>query len=773
MSEIRKRSIIDINGIVQGVGFRPFVYNLARSCHINGWVNNFPGGVRIDTEGPEEDLKSFVRRLREEAPPLSFIDSFHVVNAELVGYPDFEIRESSSESAHEAFISADVSVCEDCLKEMNDPINRRYRYPFINCTNCGPRFTITAAIPYDRVNTTMRSFPMCEDCTKEYHDPYNRRFHAQPVACSKCGPSLSLLDSAGNQVAEGSEIERTIELLNEGRIVAVKGLGGYHLACNAKKDEAVRELRKRKNRDGKPFALMAKDIDTVLKYCFVNEKELEILQSVKKPIVLLNRRPLNDLPINYISPDNDQLGIMLPYTPVHYLLFASDLELLIMTSGNISGEPIYYKDDEARRGLYEIADYFLINNREIFIRTDDSVTEVFRGKEFLVRRSRGYVPFPVDISSVLTDSEYTERIPSVLACGGELKNTFCITKGSKAFISHHIGDLENIETLASFENGIEHFEKIFSADPEATAFDKHPDYLSTKYAVELSGTAKIPVQHHHAHIAACMAENNVLGPVIGVAFDGTGYGDDGRIWGGEFFTGDYSGFERQAHFEYVPLPGGEAGIKEPWRMAVSYLVKTFGEDLTAYKLPFLSEISTDRVDFVIQQIIKGINSPDTSSVGRLFDAVSALCLLCNKIEYEGQAAIRLEKVAGIAEDLQYLYEIDRIGSEYQISVRQMISAIVEDMAKGKDPSCISGAFHRTVAKIVLEVCQMLREDSGINQVALSGGVFQNRLLLGLALDLLENNGFRVYIHSKVPTNDGGISLGQAAIALRKIVEGKL
>ena len=771
MSESLVRKKIDINGIVQGVGFRPFVYNLARSCHINGWVNNYPGGVHIEAEGTEESLKDFIKRLKEEAPPLSYIDSFNTERSEPVGYTNFEIKESSTENTVEAFISPDVSVCNDCLKEMRDPSNRRYRYPFINCTNCGPRFTITTAIPYDRINTTMRSFPMCEECNEEYHDPADRRFHAQPVACENCGPSLSLLDRDGNQIAKGREIKKTVELLKNGVILAVKGLGGYHLACDAKNGEAVRELRKRKNRDGKPFALMAKDIETVSRYCKIGKKEAEILQSVKRPIVLLDRKLDIDLALDCISPDNDKLGIMLPYTPVHYLLFESDLELLIMTSGNISGEPIYYKDNDAIRSLGGIADYFLVNNRDIFIRTDDSVTGVFRDKECVIRRSRGYVPLPVNISLPLNGLEpYPELMPSILACGGELKNTFCITKGSKAFISHHIGDLENIETLDSFESGIEHFKRIFSVSPQIIAFDKHPDYLSTKYADNLSGIGKIPIQHHHAHIASCMAENNVTGRVIGVAFDGTGYGDDGQIWGGEFFTGDYSGFERQAHFEYVPLPGGEAGIKEPWRMAVSYLVKTFGEDTLPFKLPFLSEIGEDKIDLVIQQIAKGINAPLTSSVGRLFDAVSAMIGLCNVIEYEGQAAIRLEKNAAGSERGLYTYELGRIGSVYQIRVRQMISAILEDLINGVEVSCISEAFHRTISSIVLDVCQMLREKTGINQVVLSGGVFQNRLLLGLTLDLLENNRFHVFTHGKVPTNDGGISLGQAVLAIRKYME---
>ena len=771
MSEKMTRRLIDINGIVQGVGFRPFVYKLARSCAIKGWVNNYPGGVHIDAEGAEESMKSFLERLRTQAPPISFIDTFRVETGEPEGYTDFEIRSSSSENADEAFISADLSVCEDCVREMEDPGNRRYRYPFINCTNCGPRFTITSAIPYDRTNTTMRSFPMCGECAEEYRDPSNRRFHAQPVACDACGPSLTLLDRDGIRVFEGEEIEKTAELLKKGAIVAVKGLGGYHLACDAENSAAVRELRKRKNRDGKPFALMARDIETVQKHCVVGEREAELLKCPAKPIVLLDRKKESGLAVGYLSPDNGTLGIMLPYTPLHYLLLKDGPEILVMTSGNISGEPIYYKDWEALRGLRGIADYFLTNNREIYIRTDDSVVTVFRDRGRIVRRSRGYVPFPLDISAIFSETE-NSCLPSVLACGGELKNTFCITKGGKAYLSHHIGDLENMETLISFENGIEHFGKIFKIRPDAAAYDLHPEYLSTKYAEELINLKKFPIQHHRAHIASCMAENKVNGPVIGVAFDGTGYGDDGNVWGGEFFSGDYTTLERIAHFEYIPLPGGEAGIKEPWRMAVSYLFAAFGENFGALKLPFLKSIAAEKTDFVLQQIVKKVNSPLTSSAGRLFDAVSAILGLCNVIEYEGQAAIRLESNAEISEKGKYPYEITRTGTTYEISVKKMIAAIAQDVSYGTDIAAVAGVFHRTVAEIILEICSLLRKKTGINGVALSGGVFQNRLLLAQTLDLLESEGFTVYTHAEVPTNDGGISLGQAVIALKKYMEKK-
>lgn len=764
------RAVMSVNGIVQGVGFRPFVYNLALRCHICGWVNNFPGGVHIEAEGTEESVQTFIRCLKQEAPPVSSIDTFQVEYAAALGYSNFEIRKSSFESVPDAYISADIAVCQDCLNEMNDPKNRRYRYPFINCTNCGPRFTITSGIPYDRVNTTMNVFPMCVECAKEYHDPANRRFHAQPVACEQCGPSLFLLDSQGKQIAQDRELEKSVELLKAGKILAVKGVGGYHLACDAKNISAVRELRKRKARDGKPFALMAKDIETVNRYCFVGETESEILQSVRRPIVLLERKPGTELGAELISPDNNKLGIMLPYTPLHYLLFDDGIEMLVMTSGNRSGEPIYYKDDEAFEGLRGIADYFLTNNREIFIRTDDSVTSVFRGREFILRRSRGYVPFPLDISSAICFAKHPTDIPSVLACGGELKNTFCLTKGNKAFLSHHIGDMENLETLASFETGIEHFKKIFSIVPKAVAFDMHPDYFSTKYADALTGTEKFPIQHHHAHIASCMAENKITGKVIGVAFDGTGYGDDGNIWGGEFFTGDYSTFERRAHFEYIPLPGGDAGIQEPWRMAVSYLAQAYGGDTIPRSLPFLAHIDPQKVDIVIRQIERKINTPLTSSMGRLFDAVSSLTGLCNVIEYEGQAAIRLEREANAKETCRYPYVIIPDGAGYQIRILPMIRAITEDVLQGAEKSQIAGVFHHTIAGLTLDICRLLRQQCGLSDVVLSGGVFQNRLLLGLTINNLTSDGFQVYSHGKVPTNDGGISLGQAAIVLHKLTE---
>ena len=771
----KSRLVINIKGIVQGVGFRPFVHKLATSLGIVGWVQNYSGEVCIEIEGLTEELALFTQKLKSETPALAYIDECSIIEKEVVGYTDFSIRESMDANSQDIYISPDASVCEDCIEEMFDIEDRRYKYPFINCTNCGPRYTIVKNVPYDRKYTTMDSFQMCESCFAEYHQKDNRRFHAQPIACSKCGPRLSLLDNKGNRIETGNEVEKTVELLTQGCIIAIKGLGGYHLACDATNYKAVQKLRKRKERDGKPFALMAKNINVVHHYCNANSYEIELLQKPSRPIVLMSMKEDVNLPIDSISVDSPRLGVMLPYTPLHHLLFDKEISVLVMTSGNKSGEPIYYRDQEALTGLMDIADYFLTHNREIFVRADDSVTSEFRGKEYLIRRSRGYAPFPVDLLNCLSsdvNKKNIKKLPSVLACGGELKSTFCITKETKAFLSHHIGDLENLETLKSFEEGVLHFERIFRASTEIVVFDKHPEYLSTKYAKDLKAGVKLEVQHHHAHIASCMAENGINRAVIGIAFDGTGYGCDGHIWGGEFFIGNYSGFERLGHFDYVPMPGGDASVREPWRMAWSYILKysEYKSDLDRFN--FLREIDPNRIDLLTQQIEKNINTPLTSSIGRLFDGISALLGLCNTIEYEGQAAIRLENAAKtelIEQESSYPYEISCIEGIYIINPQKVIENVLKDYLEGKSIKVISALFHNTIAFIVLDLCKLLRESYCLNEVALSGGVFQNRLLLELIVRKLEANRFVVYTHSKVPTNDGGICLGQAAIALNKYI----
>ncbi|HEX9061987.1 MAG TPA: carbamoyltransferase HypF [Clostridia bacterium] len=762
----KKRYVIRIKGIVQGVGFRPFVFRLALDLKLSGFVLNNADGVLIEAEGNRDVLDTFVDSLKSHAPKMAFIEELKFDESELFGYHEFEIRKSEESDQHEAYISPDIAICDECLSEISSKDERRYMYSFTNCTNCGPRFTITQDIPYDRKNTTMNSFHMCEMCKKEYNDIYDRRFHAQPMACPECGPHLLLVDKEGNRVHENDEIAAARKLLKDGSIIAIKGLGGYHLSCDALNHTAVDTLRLRKRRDGKPFALMADRVDTVLKYCNAEKKEIELLESPKRPVVLLERKPGQTILPESLASDNNRLGVMLPYTPLHYLLFDDKLQLLVMTSGNISGEPIYYKDKEAFSGLRGIADYFLSHDREIYIRTDDSVTSAVDGREYIIRRSRGYVPYPLDISHI---NETPWGLPDILACGGELKNTFCIVKKGKAFLSHHIGDLENLETLVSYEQGIEHFKRIFSANIGTVAYDMHPEYLSTKYALGLSGLITIPVQHHHAHIASCMAENRVDGPVIGIAFDGTGYGDDGSIWGGEFFTGSLDGFTREAHLSYVKMPGGDKCIKEPWRMALSYIYESMGGNIDIYDT--LKEIEKDKIDIVLMQIEKGINTVNTSSMGRLFDAVSSITGLCLDISYEGQAAIRLEKEADTTNANVYPYTLETSHDGHIIiNTSEIIKSVVRDTINKKPVSYIAGCFHITISDISLNVCRILRNKMGINDVALSGGVFQNRLLLRLVMSSLREDGFNVYIHSRVPSNDGGISLGQAAIAAKTLKE---
>ncbi|HEX3028044.1 MAG TPA: carbamoyltransferase HypF, partial [Clostridia bacterium] len=746
-------------------------YNLAKSLSLNGWVNNTGEGVIIDVEGNKSALDAFVSRISEEAPPLSLIRDISVRTQPVAYYSSFEIRESSDAERKNVYISPDVAVCDDCKQELFDKNNRRYMYPFINCTNCGHRFTIIKDIPYDRVNTTMKQFEMCEACESEYRNPSDRRYHAQLVSCFDCGPRLELINCNGTSVCTENAIMHAKELLADGNIIAVKGLGGYHLFCDAANHETVVKLRKRKVRDDKPFALMVRDYETANKFCYCNAAERSLLESKEKPIVLLKKREEIKLP-NEIAPGNPYLGIMLPYTPVHLLLLASSEthahkypEALVATSGNRSSEPIYFKDKDALDNLSGIADYFLVNDREIYIRTDDSVTRVFRDKEYLIRRSRGYAPSPVTCK--IGDIGKEKGIPSVLACGGELKNTFCMNNGNEFFVSHHIGDLENNETLSSFEDGIRHYKNLFGINPEIAAFDLHPEYLSTKYALDLD-LKKVVIQHHHAHIASCMAENNLDGDVIGVAFDGTGYGEDGNIWGGEFFSGSYDCFKREGHIEYVSMPGGEMAIKEPWRMAVAYLYKCSKGVLAPNEAEDLIKgIDSGRIGTIIQMIGKGINSPLTSSAGRLFDAVSALLGICMSINYEGQAAIELEYVALQGAFEPYEFTIVEKKDSFEICVDQMIKSIVHDIKAGVEKQFISAKFHETIAEIIAAGSSRIREKTQLNRVILSGGVFQNLTLLDKSVVKLENAGFKVFVHNKVPSNDAGISLGQAAIAIIK------
>ncbi len=816
---------ITITGVVQGVGFRPFVYNLASERGLSGWVLNHSGGVDIEVEGPEEDVRTFVIDLEAKAPPLSTIESLVAQPIAVQGYDQFEIRHSESQAGRYQLISPDVATCADCLQELFDPDDRRYRYPFINCTNCGPRFTIIEDIPYDRPKTTMRVFPMCEDCLAEYEDPRDRRFHAQPNACPVCGPQIWLVELESGQEIDASSLQppdldeddsqeangdaafaRAKELLLEGQILAIKGLGGFHLACDATNAKAVQKLRERKRRPHKPFAIMVSTVDDVRALCEVPAEAEALLRSPRCPILLLESRP-DTAVVEGVAPHSHTLGVMIPYTPLHHVLLRDVGRPLVMTSGNLTEEPIAKDNDEALRRLAPLADAFLLHNRDIHARYDDSVVQVVEAVGQLsafsgqrgdgaegeegraavtaargpaddvpsagpvlvqpIRRARGYAPFPIRLAF---------SGPQVFAAGPLLKNTFTLTRDDYAFVSQHIGDLESLKTLEHYQEALKTYQHLFRVQPERVSCDLHPDYMSTRLAEAYARDHDLPapyrIQHHHAHIASVLAESGrapEAGPVIGVALDGTGYGEDGHIWGGEWFVGDLHGFERAAHLEYLPLPGGDAAIRQPWRIAVAYL-HALGAD---ERLP-LGEFCPADVMRVRTMVDRQLNTPLTSSMGRLFDAVSALLGVCHHATYEAQAAIELEQAAGRTSHLSsrtwrramapYPFEIDGIERPYRLRVGSLFDAILSDIERGLSVADVSLRFHGTVAAMVVGVCGRLRDETGIATVALSGGVLQNGLLMALALPRLAEGGFEVLRHHRLPPNDGCISLGQAAIA---------
>jgi hydrogenase maturation protein HypF len=748
---------ISVKGVVQGVGFRPFIYQLATKHNLKGWVCNTSGDVKIEIEGEVKDIEQFLVGLREQAPPLSHIEDITVTQGSPANYEKFEIRHSIAEEGKYQLVSPDIATCAECLQEILNPEDRRYRYPFTNCTNCGPRFTIIADIPYDRPNTTMNRFQMCPECQQEYDDPLDRRFHAQPNACPKCGPQLELADARGNSVTCDDAIGKTSQLLRQGQIIAVKGLGGFLLACDATSQAAVNRLRQRKNRPAKPLAVMVSSLDEVRRHCYVNNEEKKLLTSPGSPIVLMKWKT-NSTITPAVAPDLKYLGVMLPYTPLHHVLLRETSLPLVMTSGNISEEPIAKDNDEALRRLGGIADYFLMHNRDIYARYDDSVTIVERGVPQFARRARGYAPYPIHLN---------HKSRQILGCGAEEKNTFCLTRDNFAFLSQHIGDMENLETMEHYTNTISLYKKLFRIEPKIIAHDLHPEYLATKYAKELAlkdNIRLVPVQHHHAHIASCMADNSLEAPVIGVAFDGTGYGTDGNIWGGEFMVADYENFTRMGHLEYLPLPGGTMAIKKPYRTAIGYLL-SLGVDLNQ-GLILIKQVDPLEIDIIKSQIEKNLNSPLTSSCGRLFDAVSALIGVRSEIEYEAQAAIDLEMLAydEAGETSSYPFTVIESDGMSIIKLQDLFAAIVSDL-QGKTPTArISARFHNTIARLIAEVCKTISSKTGLTQVALSGGVFQNRLLLRKAIILLESGGFEVFTHRQVPCNDGGVSLGQVVIA---------
>jgi hydrogenase maturation protein HypF len=775
---------IRVTGVVQGVGFRPFVYGLATRLSLRGWVCNTSAGVDIVIQGEEKKVRSFENSLSTEAPPLARIDQVSAWGEEVDGhFTNFEIRESESVEGAFQPVSPDVALCPDCERELFDPKDRRYLYAFINCTNCGPRYTIIKDLPYDRPATTMADFPMCDACRAEYEDPTDRRFHAQPVACPDCGPFLQLRtpsDSASKVVnidMRWSAIVKARKLLREGKIIAVKGLGGFHLACDATNESAVAELRRRKGRAGKPFALMFADVKTISQYCFVDRTEMAVLNGHEKPIVLLDRKNKTGI-ASSVAPDMDTLGVMLPYTPMHHLLLNQTDPILqrepvppvlVMTSGNFREEPIATENVDALERLAPLADAFLLHNRDIHIRCDDSVVRVDHWQNansagvqqtpvIYLRRSRAYAPYPVQLPFDLAPS---------LAVGGELKNTFCLTREHYAFLSHHIGDMENVEVYESFEQGVEHLCRLFRVKPELIAHDLHPGYFTTKYAQEHTELPRVPVQHHHAHLAACMAENSLADrKVIGLSFDGTGYGIDGKIWGGEALLASYADFERVAHLEYLPLPGGDAATRFPWRIAVGY-AEALGLEIE--DLPFLRTVESQAVDVVRKQVQKKLNTPETSSMGRLFDAVACLAGIRNEVTYEAQAAMELEILSKPYLTTTSPYPIELDGDN--IRVLELLRHAIQDVRDQKPAGWIGARFHQTLASMAVEISQRMRATYGINEVVLSGGVWQNQVLLDLARASLAQNGFVVYTHQKTPANDGGLALGQAVVAGFKLLNG--
>ncbi|HKZ55766.1 MAG TPA: carbamoyltransferase HypF [Anaerolineales bacterium] len=748
-----------VTGVVQGVGFRPFVYGIAKRHSLAGWVRNTSAGVEIEVDGPPENLQAFLTALRREAPPLARIDEMRIEACEPHGYQAFEIVRSESLPGAYQPVSPDIATCPDCLRELSDPHDRRYRYPFINCTHCGPRFTIIEDIPYDRPNTTMAPFPLCADCSREYGDPLDRRFHAQPVACPTCGPHLWLQAGGARRAETDEALHEARRMLRDGAILAIRGIGGFHLACDATNRAAVVELRRRKLRVDKPFAVMLPDLRAIEANCLIDEAARTLLESRERPIVVAPRRSGSAI-AREVAPGQDSLGVMLPYSPLHHLLLeraAGFPEALVMTSGNLSEEPIAARNDEASARLGRLADAFLLHDREIGTRCDDSVLRAFEGQAYPVRRSRGYAPVPVRLPW---------EAPPILAAGAELKNTFCLTRGRHAFLSHHIGDLQNYETLAAFEDGVAHYERLFRVQPEIIAHDLHPDYLATRYALDRAareGLQAIAVQHHHAHIAACMAEHSIADdrPVIGVAFDGTGYGDDGAIWGGEFLLAQYTEYRRAAHLAYVPMPGGDAAVHEPWRLALAWLQKAslpWDEQLAP-----VQAASLEARAILGRQLELGLNAPLTSSIGRLFDAVAALSGVRQCVNYEAQAAIELETQIDLDEEEAYPFEVDGIA----IDPVPVIRAVVADVQAGVARAAISAKFHNGVAGMVVQVCHVLTKAYGVSEVALSGGVWQNMALLERTVPALRRDGFTVLLHRQVPANDGGLALGQAAVAARR------
>ncbi|MFH0790669.1 MAG: carbamoyltransferase HypF [Candidatus Omnitrophota bacterium] len=767
---MRTGAKIKLEGVVQGVGFRPFIHRLSKEFALAGGVLNTASGVEIEVEGEKRKIQDFYQRLSKELPPLAKITHRHINWTPAKGYKDFIIKDSKRTQTPSVLVSPDISICNDCLKELFTPADRRYFYPFINCVNCGPRFSIIENLPFDRAWTTMKKFKLCAACKSEFSDINQRRYHSQPNACAACGPDVELIKKSNKSLFKGSKaIIETKNLLKKGGIIAIKGLGGFHLSCDANNLSAIKELRKRKQRPFKPFALMAKDIKEAGKICEISNLEKRILTSPERPIVLLKKK-INSGISETLAPHNNYLGVMLPYTALHYLLFSrqptarKELTIMVMTSGNISDEPIETDNSQAVKNLNHICDYFLIHNRDIYNRLDDSIVQVINNKPVVGRRSRGYAPLPFFMH---------KKTKTILALGAELKNTFCLSKNKFTFLSQYIGDLKTYSTFAFYKQTIRRWTRLFAVKPKIIAYDYHPDYLSTQFAHALKSKDKnlrlFPVQHHQAHIASVIAEHQIEKKVIGICFDGAGLGLDGKIWGGEFFTGNLNNLRRNAHLEYLPLPGADKAIEQPYRMAISYLYQAFGEDIYKLGINFIKKHGTYNIGNIIK-VIK-TNALLTSSAGRLFDAVSALLGICDIITYEAQAAIELQMLAEKSNTKQrYVFDIteEAKNAPLVIKPKNVICQIVRDIKSGISREEIARKFHNGLAEISLRACDLLRRKTNISTVVLSGGVFQNKLFSETLIKLLKKAEFKICHNELVPPNDGAVSLGQLAIANARI-----
>ena len=749
-----QRLKINIQGVVQGVGFRPFVYRLANELDLKGRVGNSPQGVQIDLEGDNENLEKFLNRLESDKPPLASINSTEIDRLEeIIGYKDFTVRTSDNNGDKSALVLPDTATCHDCLSEIFDPTDRRHRYPFTNCTNCGPRYSIIHTLPYDRANTTMQIFPMCKKCRDEYEDPANRRFHAQPNACPECGPHLELWDKSGKVLAMHDDaLLAACETIRQGKIVALKGLGGFQLLVDARDDHAVRRLRKRKNREEKPFALMYPSLDNAAIDCDITSVEKNLLLSPQSPIVLLQKLNNNTNLADNVAPDNPYLGVMLPYTPLHYLLMHELQFPVIATSGNLSDEPICIDEHEALHRLKNIADLYLVHNRPIARQVDDSVVRVMNGSAMVVRNARGYAPTPVELMG---------SVASTLAVGAHLKNSVAIARGNFAFAGQHIGDLETTEAFEAMKKTTVSLSKIYDFKQEAVVCDLHPDYLSTRFA-ENSGLPIRKVQHHLAHVLSCMADNKISEPVLGVSWDGTGLGPDKTVWGGEFIAVDGRAAERVAHLRLFPLPGGDKAVKEPRRTALGLLYEIYGSDIFGMdELAPLRAFEKPEIAILQKALENKINTPLTSSTGRLFDAVSSILGICHISRYEGQAAMMLEYAGNSkATEQRYHYEIHNDKSKFIIDWEPMIREILRDCRGKISPGRIASRFQNTLADIILSVCNSIGQEN----IVLTGGCFQNKYLTEKTISRLESAGFKPYRHHRIPPNDGGIALGQIIAA---------